>query len=188
MGTELDKYVSTEAHMRARQQHLKETEEREKREREHNVTPFVQLAHSEIGNARLLAKRAPAAFQVLMLFIEKMDRQNAVMCSQTVLAKITGYALPTIKKAIALLAKERWIQIAKIGTANSYILNSKLVWQATRIGRLAVFNATIIASEEEQPYKIEDWDGVELKKMPILYTGEQAILAGPENDQKDLDI
>lgn len=171
---------------RCQQEHADEVQ----RERKHQGknSGFLQLTKSHIPQTRLLAKNAPAAFQVIMILVEKMNRQNAVACSQNTLAKITGYSLPTIKRAIAHLENERWIQIIKIGTSNAYAVNSKVFWQDTREGRFATFSATIIAEESEQTTKPEAWEGIELKHFPYIYPGEQAVLTGEDNNQKELDV
>lgn len=171
---------------RCQQQHAEQQDQQRKTEAKN--TGFLQLTKSQIPQTRLLAKNSPAAFQVIMILVEKMNRNNAVACSQATLAKITGYSLPTIKRAVALLEKDRWLQIIKIGTSNAYAVNSKVFWQSTRDGRFATFNATIIADEAEQTTKPEEWEGIELKHFPYIYPGEQAVLIGPDNNQKELDV
>lgn len=178
--------IHAEIAERSQQQHA-EKEDRERQQANKN-SDFLQITKSHIPLTRQLAKRSPAAFQVIMILVEKMNRQNAVACSQTTLAKITGYSLPTIKRAVAQLESERWIQIIKIGTSNAYVVNSKVFWQSTREGRFATFSATIIADADEQTTPPEAWEGIELKHFPYLAPGEQAILAGPDEDQKELDL
>lgn len=183
---QLKQFVTEEAQGRARQQHIKDEQFAEQQQSKN--PPFVQMSKANLAITRQLAKRAPAAFQVMMVLVEKMNRMNAIACSQKTLAKITDCNLRTIKRAIALLEEEKWVQVIKIGTSNAYVVNSKVFWQNTREGRFAVFNATIVADQEEQNFKAEDWDGIELKHFPYLAQNEQAILAGPDEKQQEIDL
>lgn len=178
--------ISAEAEARARQQDLQD-EDREKELAKKNPA-FLQITKAYLPLQRQLTRREPAAGFLLSILCERMNRQNAVACSQKTLAKISNYSLPTVKRAIAVLEKEHWIQIIKIGKSNAYIINSKVFWQNTREGRFAVFNATIVADEEEQSMTAEQWEGIELKHIPHLLPGEQAVLIGEDNEQKELDL
>ncbi len=184
--TNVKSLISIEAENRARQADLK-TEQWDREQADKNP-PFLQLSKSHFPQYRELARRSPAAWQVLGIMAEKMNRQNAIACSQQTLAKITGYSLPTVKRAIALLQAERWIQIIKFGTANAYVVNAKVFWQSSREGRYAVFSANIIADAAEQTTTPEEWDEITLKHVPIMSAGEQIVLVGPDEAQKELEV
>lgn len=126
---------------------------------------FLQLQKDRMKDIRALTKRSPTATQLLFLFAEKMNKQNAIVISFQTLELITGYSRPTLSRAVKMLQEERWIQIVKIGTANCYVINSGVFWQDYRDKKITVFNATIIASESEQPK--ENWKNVTLKKLPV---------------------
>ena len=77
-------------------------------------------------------------------------RQNALVCSYETISKITGLGRTTLYKAIKYLKNHNWIEVIKIGTANAYIINSRVFWQSYGDKRLSVFHATIVASSDEQ--------------------------------------
>lgn len=150
---------------------------------------FVQLTRGYLKDLRELAKRSPAAHQILWLLTERMNKTNAVVMTHKTMGQILGYSPATIYRAVGLLAEEKWVQIVKIGTAHGYIVNSKLVWRDRDGKRYASFYAEIITSEDEQAHPIEDWDEIELRQVPILQPGERPVLSNdevPPPDQQDL--
>lgn len=154
-----------------------------------NPQDFVQVTRGHLRDLRELAKRSPAAWQVFMLLTERMNRANAIVVSQTTMAKILGYTRPTVNIAIKLLEDGRWLQVVKVGTANAYVLNSKVVWRDLGGKRFAGFYAEVLVSEDEQSRPIEDWDNIELRQVPMLGPNEQPLIddaALPPPDQHDL--
>lgn len=76
----------------------------------------------------------------------------------------------------------------KIGTANGYVINSKVVWRDHSGKRYASFYAEVVVSESDQGRPVEDWDNVELRHVPVLQAGEHPISTGdlPPPDQAEL--
>lgn len=152
-------------------------------------TDFVQVTRGYLQDLRVLAKRSPAAHQVLWLLTERMNRTNAIVMTHKTMGQILGYSPATIYRAVALLADEQWVQVVKIGTAHGYVINSKLVWRDRGGKRYASFYAEIITSEDEQAQPVEHWDSLELRQMPVLGPSEEPLLDGadlPPPDQRDL--
>jgi hypothetical protein len=150
---------------------------------------FAMLTRGYIRDMRELSRRNQAAFQVFMLLAERMNKTNAVVVSQATLCQILGYGRTTIHAAVRLLEAERWLQIVKIGTANGYVINSKVLWRDHSGKRYASFFAEVVVSEAEQSRSIEDWDNVELRHVPVLKPGESIVDDGtplPPPDQADL--
>lgn len=141
-----------------------------------NPHDFVQVTRGHLRDLRELAKRSPSAWQVFMLLTERMNRSNAIVVSQTTMAKILGYSRPTINVAISLLEKEKWVQVIKIGTSNAYVLNSKVVWRDVGGKRFASFFANVVVSEDEQTRQIEDWDDLNLRQVPLLGPDEHPLI------------
>jgi len=98
------------------------------------------------------------------------------------------YCRTAIHNAIRLLESERWLQIVKIGTANGYVINSKVVWRDHSGKRYASFYAEVVVSESDQGRPVEDWDDVELRHVPILQANEHPVSTGdlPPPDQAEL--
>lgn len=154
-----------------------------------NPNDFVQVTRGHLKDLRELAKRSPAAWQVFMLLTERMSRANAIVVSQVTLAKILGYTRPTVNIAIKLLEDGNWLQVLKIGNLNAYVLNSKVVWRDLGGKRFAGFYAEVLVSEDEQVRKVEDWDNIQLKQVPILGLNEHPLIDDeplPPPDQQDL--
>lgn len=154
-----------------------------------NPADFLQVTRGYLKDMRELAKRSPAAHQVLWLLAERMNRTNAVVISQKTMGQILGYSRATLNRAITLLKNERWVQVVTTGTSNAYIVNSKVLWRDHGGKRYASFFAEVVVSEEEQLHSIEQWDGVELRHLPILSASEDVVVTNedlPPPDQKDL--
>lgn len=154
-----------------------------------NPNDFTMVTRGYWADIRSLSKRSPAGFQILTLLTERMNRTNAVVISQSTMCQILGYGRTTVHTAVKLLEAENWLQVVKIGTANGYIVNSKVVWRDHGGKRYGSFYAEVVVSEQEQARSIEDWEGVELRQVPILRAGEIPIDDGaelPPPDQKDL--
>lgn len=104
--------------------------------------------------ARLTLKH-PTASAIMHLLASRVGDHNAVVISQSTLAKLLGVSRPTISKSIQVLNAERWIEIRQVGgsgSTNAYVLNDRAAWIKSRDGlRYSLFSATVIASEEEQP-------------------------------------
>lgn len=188
----MDRLVSETAEQRVNHQNLLDAERRDELDRKN--FNFLQIEKSTLRDLRRLIARSVPAAQVLILLGEKMNKSNAVVCSYKVLSEITGYSRTTLHNAIKLLESERWVQVVKIGTANAYIINSRVFWQDTGFKkRHASFHASIIATESEQDEGyIENWEDVELRKFPILSKNEYVLIHPnddlPIPDQQELDV
>jgi hypothetical protein len=148
---------------------------------------FTMVTRGYWEDVRVLARRSPAAFQTFVLLTERMNKTNAVVISQATMCQILGYGRTTVHNAVKLLEAERWLQVVKIGTANGYIINSKVVWRDHSGKRYGSFYAEVVVSEAEQGRMIENWDNIELRHVPILQKGEALLDDGadlPPPDQK----
>lgn len=177
--------VSSEAEQRVRQQELAEHDAQEAREKKNRN--FVQIEKRAFKELRGLIDRSAVAAKVLMILAEKMNRQNALVCSYDTLSKLTKLSRQTLYKAIKLLKEENWIQVLKVGNANAYVINSRVFWQSYGDKKMAVFNAVIVASEDEQEMTAEDWNRIQLRHFPLLSHDDEVVLGGepPEPPAQD---
>ena len=136
---------------------------------------FVQLYKKELRQLRGLVKLNPTAAQILLVFVEKMNKQNAVIMSFKTLEQITKKTRQTCSKAVKDLREAKFINIIKVGNANAYVVNSNVFWSTDNQikEKFAIFTATVVACGADQDDDFEDWSGVELKQIPIIYPGEQ---------------
>lgn len=181
--------ISPEAEARVRQQELAEIEEAEKRAKKNYN--FVQIEKKALRLVRELYDENPSAGKLLFILAEKMNRQNALVCSYDTMSKITGLGRTTLYKAIKYLREHNWIEVIKVGTANAYVINSRVFWQSHGDKKMTVFHATIVASSDEQDTHIENWDKVKLKHFPFLSHDEDVIVTKeqlPPPDQDELDF
>lgn len=157
---------------------------------------FVQWNRATMASFRALNTRNPLAANVLMMLVEKMNRQNALMVSQATLCKMCGCGRTSLYAAVKLLKQERWIQTVKVGQNNAYLVNAQVFWQDSRDKKHAevVFNATIVASREEQdPQDLAEQSqpDYKLRTFPVLDQKDR-LIPGPEElpppDQTDLDL
>ena len=185
----MSRIISQGAEARARQQELAEQQEAEDRAKKN--FNFVQIEKRALRELRGLIERSPTAAKVITLMAEKMNRQNALVCSYDTLSKITGLSRATLARAVKVLAEEHWIQVVKVGTANAYVINSKVFWQSYGDKKMTVFHAAIIASSDEQEKPVEDWDKVQLKHFPFLQHNEELLVKDdrlPPPDQAEMDF
>lgn len=114
-----------------------------------------KAAHEAWAN---LIATAPKAAQLMHILTARVQSHNAVVISHKVLASLLKVkSLTTVKKAIAKLVSDNWIEIRQIGesgTVNAYIINDRVVWTESRDKRrYSLFTASVIVSSEEQPDK-----------------------------------
>lgn len=154
-----------------------------------NTFGWLQLEKKAAGELSKLAIKSPAAMGTLMYLINHMSRSNALVVSQTAIAKGIGLQRKTVNIAVQLLEKHQFIEIIKVGSANIYRVNNRVVWQGERGKRYTSFNAEILAFEDEQISSIDDREN--LKSVPFLNSNERVYVQNNEidpPDQQELDL
>lgn len=131
--------------------------------------------------AKLIA-RSPTAAMVMHHLVARMGPQNAVVISQKTLAKLLGCHPDTVKRAVADLVKDRWVQVVQVGgrgTVNAYVVNDTIAWGQKRDQRpnLSVFSAQVVADAEDQTPATLSVQ--ELRRLPLIYPPEEALPSGP---------
>lgn len=111
---------------------------------------FVQVSKIYIDEMNSLAQYAPSAHLLLWTMVKQMDKKNALMISQESLCKLTRLSAATVKRAVALLREQQWIDVFKVGTSNVYRVNSTVVWQDRADGKWATFSANVVLNFDEQ--------------------------------------
>lgn len=126
----------------------------------------------------------PRAAALAHHLVAQMGHQNAVVVSQKTLAKLMGLHERTVRRAVADLVEEKWIQVVQLngpGTVSAYVVNDRVAWGQPRDQlRLSVFSANVVADADDQdPATLEHSD---LRRIPTLYPGEQQLPTGPGED------
>lgn len=138
----------------------------------------LNLAASE--DLRGLIGRQPKAAQLILALIERMEPGGGgvVVASRTAMSELIDASLPTVDRALKLLADEGWVQRMRIGGAFALAINYRVAWVGSR-GDIqhAVFGATVIASRTEQ-----DALGLSptpVRQVPMLRPDEIPLMEGP---------
>lgn len=113
---------------------------------------YVQLYRSSMKALRQLALEAPTAHAVLYVLMERINERNALVASYSTLAKLTGKSRATITRALAELRQRNYIEVVKAGNVSVIVVNKRVAWATDTglRGKLAVFDARVIVSAEEQ--------------------------------------
>lgn len=151
---------------------------------------YYMMSRAAEKNLRALQKENSNASLVFSIIRENMQiGTNAVTISNEALAKILGVSKRTVVRATKHLKEKQYVQVIKIGTSNTYVVNEQVAFAGSAGQRKAVFSATVVAHECEQD---EGWDKIKkLKAVPVIYDDERVILTNdelPPPDQKDLDL
>lgn len=154
---------------------------------------FVQVSRTELRAIAELGSKSSLALDLLMVLVQSMDKENAVMMSYETMELITGKSRRQLSRAIGILRKDCWIQLIKVGTANAYVLNSAVFWTARGDKRhLASFSVKVMTTLEEQNKDLRANPNVKLKRVPMLIGKDERIILGtdelPPPDQQDLNL
>src|SRR4051794_2665060 len=97
----------------------------------------------------------PRASALLHVIVSQMGRHNALIVSHANLARAASCSVATLKRALAVLRDNGWIEVRQIGptgTVCAYIVNDRVAWTGKRDGiRYSIFSATVLVSDDEQP-------------------------------------
>lgn len=151
---------------------------------------FYMMSRAAEKNLRALQKENASASLVFSFLREHMAiGTNAVTVSNEAIAAFLGLSTRTIIRAVKHLKDNRYVQVIKVGSTNSYIVNEQIAFSGRAGQRSAVFSAMVIAHEIEQE---EGFDQIKkLKATPIILNNERAIVGSdelPPPDQADLDL
>lgn len=182
------------SHTRALLSHTVDTLQEERRiaaATKNRVTGgYYMMSRAAEKNLRALQRENSNASLVFSVIRENMQiGSNAVTISNEALSKILGISKRTVVRATKHLKENQYVQVIKIGTSNTYVVNEQIAFAGSAGQRRAVFSATVVAHECDQE---EGWDEVKkLKAVPVIYDYERPIIGNedlPPPDQKDLDL
>ena len=144
---------------------------------------WLMIDKKPIQALKRLAISHPIAMGCLMHFVENMSRSNAYMASQKSIANQLGVSAVAVKKAVAVLESSKFVQVIKVGTANAYVVNTRVAWQGKRGARFAHFHADIVAYEDEQCKDLDD--DSPLIQIPSAAPDERYLVGNEEIDPPD---
>jgi hypothetical protein len=128
---------------------------------------WIQMNNDEYAREAedwLIAK-SPAAYRIFRFLVSNMDNYNAVICSYKVLQEKFACSQATVKRAIQLLKQHKYIDVARTGGANIYMINKHLYWNSWGTNfAYAEFDAKVIISASEQDDDIQTKIKTEIKR------------------------
>lgn len=137
-----------------------------------------------------LIASAPMAARLAHALVAHMGDGNSVVASQGTLGELMSppgerpVHRNTVRKAIAKLVDERWIEVVQIGGkggALAYVINDRVAWGQPRDRlRYSRFSAEVIVSESEQTEPLDDRPP--LRQIPQLMRGEGQIPHGESGE------
>lgn len=144
-----------------------------------NRSTWVQTERSAHEAWSKLVRTNQRAAALLHVLVANMDQAAAVVASRATLASLVGFSEATVKRAVADLRRDLWIEVVQLGGkggVNAYVVNSRVAWAAPRdMLPMAAFSATVLAMEAEQ----DQVDTAPLRRIPTLYPGERQLPTGP---------
>ena len=112
---------------------------------------FLQVNKDKYKEEAWLMRKSPIAYQILRFITDNMDNYNALICSYKVIEESLDVSHSTVSRAIRLLQEHKYLQVAKSGTTNIYMVNKELYWHSYGTNYVrAEFGAKIIISADEQ--------------------------------------
>jgi DNA-binding transcriptional regulator YhcF (GntR family) len=149
----------------------------------HRLGQWVQTERRAHEAWAMLGLRKPVASALLHKLTAQMGHQNAVVVSQKVLAQMLCVHERTVRRAIADLVAEKWIQVVRLGKGKeaAYVVNDRVAWGQPRDQLcLSVFSATVVADISDQD--AATLEHADLRRIPTLYSGEMQLPTGPGED------
>lgn len=129
----------------------------------------------------------PSAAMLMHILVARVGDNNAVVASQKTLGELMRKSRDTVKRAIATLKENNWIEVRQIGdrgTVNAYIINDRVAWSGPRGGiRYSLFSATVIASDEEQTDRDSLGRQASLRRAPALMLDAAPVDYDPETGE-----
>jgi hypothetical protein len=143
---------------------------------------WVQTERAAHEKWATLAVSNPRAAAVMHVIVAQMGRHNALIASHTNLARLASCSISTLKRSLAVLRDQKWIEVRQIGptgTACAYIVNDRVAWSGARNGiRYSLFSAAVLISDDEQPDQAEIGAQPPLERIPALHPGERQLPTG----------
>lgn len=158
------------------------------RERELGLTTkpggtWVQVERAALERWSVLAAENPRAASVMMILVAQMGRHNALVISQSNLARLARCSVRTLQRALDVLRENLWVEVRQIGsngTQNAYVVNDRVAWTGNRDGRrYSLFTAAVLLSDDEQPDRDQLGQMEPLEHVPAMFKGERQLPTGP---------
>lgn len=92
---------------------------------------FTKVYKPGWNRIKRLLEGDPTAARVWVFLVENAGHDNVLACSMAILEEELGLHRKTIYKKVKYLSEQGALAVAKMGTANVYILNPHETWKAS---------------------------------------------------------
>lgn len=143
---------------------------------------FVQVERSALLPWEQLIATDSTAARMMMIFLHRMNKRNAIVISQATLSKILGVGVRTVQRSMRTLKENHWVQLVKVGNVSVIVINHAVAWQDSRElkGRFSTFDAVVVADASEQENETLLMDGP-LHRVPYVVPPETALIEEGES-------
>lgn len=138
---------------------------------------FVQIERSALLPWEKLIATDAVAARLMMRLLGKMNRRNAIVISQTTLAKLLNVGLRTVQRSIRVLRESQWLQQVRVGNMVVLVVNHSVAWSDSRElrGKFSSFEALVVADADEQDALTLAMTGP-LNTVPFIVPPEIALV------------
>jgi hypothetical protein len=138
---------------------------------------FVQIERSALLPWEHLIATDAVAARLMMRLLSKMNRRNAIVISQSTLAKMLDVGLRTVQRSIRVLRESHWLQQVKVGNMTVLVVNHAVAWSDSRElrGKFSSFDALVVADADEQDALTLAMTGP-LNTVPFVVPPEVALV------------
>ena len=159
-------------------------EEKDNELKERKNLNFVQMYKENIKQLRGLVNLNATAFEILLILVELMDKENAILISYSAMMQITKKSRQTCSKAIGDLQDSNFIKVIKSGSSNVYMINSNVFWTSDNQSKnkTATFSAKVFVTQDEQG---ENWNDVKTKKIKVTTLNGKKTLTETEKGEEN---
>lgn len=129
-----------------------------KKNEEEKNSNFVMMYREHMKEMRWLMQQSGISASIFNFILEKMDYNNALICSNQVFIDYFNISRSTVARSIKLLYDNGFLDIVKSGTSNVYIVNQELAWTSYENQKeYCQFQGNILISalEQSEDYKKE---------------------------------
>jgi len=143
-----------------------------------HVSPYLRWSQKNLEHTSKLtwlSLNHPVSMAIFVLFEDRMDKKNGVICSQKALAEMLNVSIRTIIRAISVLEEREFVRVYKTGKENIYAVNDDIVWKTSHNKRwMSRFQADVIISLSEQTEETQKRviEQIKSEKYIDLETGE----------------
>lgn len=137
---------------------------------------FVQFYIDNMDLIIDINRKNPTAGTILLWIVKHMDKNNALVVSQTAICDALDIHRNTVTNAVNFLKESKALDVFKSGTTNVYAINEQIAWKdVAENKKFAHFSAKVFLSANEQPQFQTKLVGHAVEKKPTRRNRQKAL-------------